>query len=41
MKSMNFKYKLGIFAVGVIAASSCANHDLIPDMSQIGQPVPH
>ncbi len=40
MISMNLKYKLAFIAVGALAVSSCANHDLIPDISEIGQPVP-
>lgn len=40
MISMNLKYKLGILVVGALAASSCANHDLIADSTQMGQAVP-
>lgn len=42
---MKFKYKntlyIGVLAAGALAmGTSCANHDLIPDITEVGQAVP-
>ncbi len=39
---MKMKYKFGLLGAAALIAglSSCANHDLIPDIAQVGQAVP-
>ncbi len=37
---MKTQYKLGLLAVGLLAVTSCAKHDPIGDIAEIGQPVP-
>ncbi len=37
---MKFQYKLAFIAAGLLAVSSCAKHDPIADMGQLGQVVP-
>ncbi len=37
---MKIQYKLGLLALGAIAMSSCAKHDIINDVAPVGQEVP-
>ncbi len=37
---MKIQYKLGLLALGAVAMSSCAKHDIINDVAPVGQEVP-